>query len=168
MSQSTKQHESSIPRIAGGVLLGYVALFAIVVVGLCVAYLILGEDRVFKPGVYASTVPWMVIDMVVVFGAAYIGGMIANRVSGGERAPTILAVIVLLLGFWIALPQLFAEPGVVASRSDGIGALEALQMARLPMWVSLMHPFIGAVAVIVGGQDMDVVAGAPSTPGSRA
>jgi len=153
-----------MPRIAGAVLLGYLAMFATVFVALIAAYLVLGPERAFRPGVYDASVPWMAINIAVIFGAAYLGGMLANRVSGGERAPGILAVVVLLLGFWIALPALFAEPGILAARTGDVGPLQALQLARPPMWLALMYPFIGAVGVIVGGQDMDAVAGAKPVP----
>lgn len=158
-----------MPRIVGAVLLGYLVLFALLFPGLLAGYLTLGPERVFRAGVYDVTVSGMVLGGAIVFGAAYAAGHVAHRVSRGERAPAILALVVLLLGLGLAIQALFAyEGGAAAPRPGDVAPIEALLSARVPMWLLLLSPFIAAVGIIVGGQDMDAVEGAaPAAPARR-
>jgi hypothetical protein len=137
-------------RVAGAVVAGYVVMFAVVFAGLSVAYLALGPERAFRPGVFDVSGLWVAVSFAVGFGAALAGGWLARGIGRTPRAPWALAAVVVVLGLALAIPALGA--GVeVAPRPEGVGVLEAMQQARTPAWILLANPLLGAIGVLLGG-----------------
>ena len=56
-------------RTIGAVVLGYLAMALVVFVALSGAYLAVGADGAFRPGVYEVSALWIGISLVVGFGA---------------------------------------------------------------------------------------------------
>lgn len=138
-------------RTVGGVILGYIAMAAIVFVGLTAAYTLLGPDRAFRPGVYEVSFAWVVVSIIVGFLAAILGGWLARVVGATPRAPQVLAGLVVVLGLALALPALLSEPAAADVRTGAPGVMEAMQQARTPLWLMLLNPVIGAIGVLLGG-----------------
>ena len=68
-------------RLFGSVLLGYIAMAFAVFAGLSLAFVALGADRAFRPGVFDVSAVWVVVSFIVGFGAALLGGWVARRVA---------------------------------------------------------------------------------------
>jgi hypothetical protein len=139
-------------RTAGAVLLGYLAMAALVMAGLTVAYLAMGADAAFRPGSYDVSAVWIVVSLAVGLVAALLGGWVARRVGRTPTAPRALAALVLALGLLLALPALFGSGERAAgARAGAPGAMEAMGLAHTPPWILLVNPLLGAAGVLAGG-----------------
>jgi hypothetical protein len=140
-------------RSIGSAIVGYIATFLVVFISLTAAYLLVGVDRAFRPGVYEVSALWVVISIVVVIGAALVGGWVARRIAGRVLGPRLLAALVFVLGVAMAVPALTAEAGAeaVAERTSELGPMEAMQQAKSPLVAMLLNPLIGVIGVLVGG-----------------
>ncbi len=144
-------------RSIGSAIVGYIATFLVVFISLTAAYLLVGVDRAFRPGVYEVSALWVVISIVVGIGAALVGGWVARRIAGRALGPQILAGLVFVLGVAMAVPALTAETDLgagadpVAQRTSEVGPMEAMQHAKSPLVAVLLNPLIGVVGVLVGG-----------------
>lgn len=143
-------------RSIGSAVVGYIAIFLVVFVSLTGAYLLVGVDRAFRPGVYEVSALWVVISIVVGIGAALVGGWVSRKVAGQALGPRILAGLVFVLGVAMAVPALTAgsdaeaaaEP--IAVRTSEVGPMEAMQHAESPLIAVLLNPLIGAVGGVGG------------------
>lgn len=138
-------------RLIGAVLLGYVIMAVSVFAGLSLAYVALGTDGAFRPGVYDVSPLWVVISLVVGFGAALLGGLVARRVARAASGPLVLAVVVAALGVTMAVLTLLGEGADPGLRTGAVGTFEAMSYAQTPFWIMLVNPFVGAVGVLLGG-----------------
>lgn len=140
-------------RSIGSAVVGYIAMFLVVFVSLTAAYLIVGVERAFRPGVYEVSTLWVAISLVVGFGAALVGGWVAWRIGGRVLGPQLLAGLVLVLGIAMAVPAITteAEAGPVAERPGDVGPMEAMQKAKMPLISLILNPLVGVVGVLVGG-----------------
>ncbi|MBR9990053.1 MAG: hypothetical protein KFH98_09870 [Gemmatimonadetes bacterium] len=137
-------------RLIGGVLLGYVTIAFVVFAALSLAYVAVGTDGAFRPGVFDVSPLWMAISIVVGFGAAFLGGVIARRIVRDGLGPKILAGVIVFLGVVMALTAGGAAE-VAGVRTESIGTFEAMQFAQTPFWMMLLNPVIGAIGVLLGG-----------------
>lgn len=144
-------------RSIGSAVVGYIAIFLVVFVSLTGAYLLVGVDRAFRPGVYDVSALWVVISIAVGIGAALVGGWVSRKVAGQVLGPRLLAGLVFVLGLAMAVPALTAGGGSdagsepVAERTSEVGPMEAMQQAKSPLVAVLLNPLIGMVGVLVGG-----------------
>ncbi|MBR9990055.1 MAG: hypothetical protein KFH98_09885 [Gemmatimonadetes bacterium] len=139
-------------RIVGAVLLGYVAMALTVFLGLSLAFVGLGPDRAFRPGVFEVSTLWVAVSVIVGFGAALAGGWVARRIARRATGPRVLAGVVFVLGAALALATLAGGgPEATGPRTEGIGTFEAMQFAQTPFRVMLANPLIGALGVLLGG-----------------
>jgi hypothetical protein len=139
-------------RTIGSVVLGYLAMAFTVFAGLTAAYVAMGADRAFGPGVYAVSLMWIVVSILVGLTAAFLGGMVARAVSKSVTGPRALAVVVVILGLLLILPVIFGDPPVTAVRTGEIGPMDAMSVAETPLWIMLLNPLIGAIGVLLGGR----------------
>jgi hypothetical protein len=139
-------------RIAGAVILGYLAMVVVVFSGLTGAYLLLGADGAFQPGSFDVSLIWVIISVVVGFVAALLGGWTSRRVAGAVTGPRALAAVVVALGVVLALTSLAGGAPEAGVRAGDLGNMEAMQQARTPLWAMLLNPLIGAVGVLLGGR----------------
>jgi len=140
-------------RSIGSAIAGYVATFLVVFASLTAAYLVVGVERAFRPGVYEVSTLWVAISLVVGIGAALMGGWVARRIAGRVLGPQLLAGLVLVLGIAMALPAITAEAGEepVPERPSDLGPMEAMQKAKMPLISLILNPLVGVVGVLVGG-----------------
>lgn len=137
-------------RTIGAVLLGYVTIAFTVFAGLSLAYVAVGTDGAFRPGLYEVSTLWVAISFVVSFGAALAGGWVARGIGHSTSGPLVLAGVVAVLGVGMALLTLSADadPGL---RTGAVGTFEAMSSAQTPFWIMLLNPLVGAVGVLLGG-----------------
>lgn len=151
-----------------GVIVGYLVMAAIVFGSLTAAYLLMGADRAFKPGLFEVTTTWLATSFVLGFIAALVGGVVCAVIARKRKAAYALAALVVLIGAGLAVyqgvesgeitipgqeeiaaaPSPSAEPPRV--RTADVGSMEAMQHAETPDWVLWINPLLGAVGVLLG------------------
>jgi hypothetical protein len=141
------------------VILGYLSMAIVVFICLTAAYLAMGADRAFKPGLYEVTASWLMVMFIVSIGAALVGGKICALIAKNSKAVMALAGLVLVLGLLSAAPSLAAPSGEVKARTGDVPNMEAMMNAKQPAWVALLMPLIGVVGVLISGR---VKAAAPA------
>src|SRR2546430_14738189 len=67
-------------------------------IGFTCAYLIVGSDVAFLPGIYEASTSWIGIAFVINIVVAIIGGFICALIAKGGRAPLALAILAVGLG----------------------------------------------------------------------
>jgi hypothetical protein len=133
----------------GGVILGYLMMVAFVFLSFSIAYRVMGADRAFQPGVFDVTNLWIVTSLMLGLAGAILGGYVCEAIARDERAPKLLAVLVLLLGFAFAVPIL-TTTSPSAPREGDVSNTVAMQNAQQPAWVALLNPLLGAIGVLIG------------------
>ena len=63
------------------VIVGYFAMLVLAFVGFTCAYLIVGQDVAFKPGLYEASSPWVAIAFVINIVVSVVGGLICARIA---------------------------------------------------------------------------------------
>lgn len=135
-----------------GAVVAYVALFVIVFTAFTVAYLAMGADGAFKPGVYEPSALWIAVSIVLSAVAAIIGGLVAVLVGKDRGAANILIGIILIMGVVGIISQFTGEDQRPTVRTGDVGNLEAMENARQPMWVAIITPLIGVGGAMIGAR----------------
>jgi hypothetical protein len=132
-----------------GVVVGYVAMFAVAFVAYTAAYFGLGADRAFEPHTYALSGIWIGLVIVITIISGLIGGLTCAAISKSRTAGLVFAVIVFVLGFVFELPNIMGDHTPVARTGD-VSNLEAMGKAQPPGWLCLLNPFLAGGAVLMG------------------
>jgi H+/Cl- antiporter ClcA len=135
-----------------GVIVGYLVLFALEVVAFIEIYSLMGADWSFKTASYQPSTRWTLVQFIVVFVTAVIGGLVCQLIAGKGKSPLVLAGIVVVVG--LALGAMINSNSSADTRKMGtsdIPAIQAMRKAQHPVWVVLANSFLAAVGVIVGG-----------------
>src|SRR5436190_4277193 len=136
-----------------GVILGYLVMFALQFTAFMTIYTVMGSDSSFKPASYHASTPWTVMQFAVVFVTAALAGLICAMISKGGRAPLVLAVVILVIGFTLGALHVATQPADTGEvRGPNVPNLQAMTKARHPAWVIFLGPVIGAVGAIAGGR----------------
>lgn len=136
-------------KTLGGVVLGYLMMVAFVFLSFSIAYRLMGAERAFQPGAYDVTSLWIITSFMLGLAGAILGGYVCEAIARDERAPKLLAVLVLLLGFAFAVPVL-TTTSPSPPREGAVSNTVAMQNAQQPPWVALLNPLFGAVGVLIG------------------
>jgi len=139
-------------KIIIGVIVGYLAMFIVVFTSLTAAYLGMGADRAFKPGLYEVTTLWLAVMFIVSIVAALVGGKVCALIGKSQKAVFGLAGLVLVLGLLSAIPALTSPAADPKLRTGGVPNMEAMMNAKQPVWVALLMPVIGVVGTLAGGR----------------
>ena len=136
------------------VIAGYFTMFVIVMVALTAAYLSMGSDKAFQPGVYDISTLWISVWAAVSIIAAIAGGLVAGKIARSMTPVWVLIGIVLVLGGLQAVGIILApEPAAEELvRTGDVPNLEAMKKARQPVWIAVLNPIIGAAGVLVGAR----------------
>ena len=136
-----------------GVIVGYVTMFILnfcVFVGL---YAVVGPDNAFKPHRYLASNRWIAMSAALIFITAIIAGLICALIARGGKAPLALAVVVIVLGFLLAIPAVMkARANADVIRMGDVPSMEAAQRAYWPIWTPFTFPIISAIGGIIGGK----------------
>ena len=137
-----------IRKILGAVA-GYVVYFFGVFLLFTGLSVVLGPDRLFRPGNYEPSMMWIISAFVIGFIAATIGGYVAALI-GKSGAVKIMAGLVVLIGAFVFV-QLLRENRAVETRMVDLPTMEAMFKAREPLWVAAVNPLLLVIAVFAGG-----------------
>lgn len=136
-----------------GVIVGYVEMIAFVLISFFVLYLILGAEGSFEAGTYEVSPVWIVMSIIIGLIAAVLGGYVCTLIARSKRPAIVLAGIVWILSFIMAIPSLGAsEEEIMKKRSTDVSNGEAIQNAKQPVALLLLNPFIGALGVLAGSK----------------
>jgi len=135
------------------VVISYAAMFVLAFIGFACAFLIVGPEVAFKPGLYEAAPTWIAIAFLINIIDALIGGFLCALIAKGGRAPLVLAVVVIALGLAVAVADMNkGKMNAGSVRNAGTPQMEAIQKAYWPVWVPFAFPFTGAVGVLIGGK----------------
>lgn len=132
-----------------GALGGYVVYFFLVFLLFTGLSVVLGPDRLFRPGNYDPSMMWVIGALVIGLISAVTGGYVA-AVIGKSGAIKIMAGIVVLIGVLVFV-QLFRDDTAVEPRTVDLPTMEAMFKAREPLWFAAVNPLLLVIAVFAGG-----------------
>ena len=133
-----------------GVVVGYLALFAVAFVAYTAAYFGLGAERAFEPGTYALSGIWLGLMVVITLISGLIGGLTCAAISKSRTAGLVFALIVFVLGFVFELPNILKKDHTPVARAGDVSNMEAMGKAQPPAWLCILNPFLGGAAVLMG------------------
>ncbi|HYV23639.1 MAG TPA: hypothetical protein VE969_00270 [Pyrinomonadaceae bacterium] len=134
------------------VIAGYFAMFVLAFAGFTCAYLIVGQDVAFKPGLYEAASSWVAIAFIINIAVSVIGGFICATIAKSGRAPLALAIVVVVLGIVIAIGDTSKRKAHAGSIRTAAPQMEAIQQAYWPIWVPFTFPLTGAIGVLIGAR----------------
>jgi hypothetical protein len=135
------------------VIVGYIAMFAMQFAAFMTIYTVVGANWSFKPGSYHPSTRWMVMQGAVDFVTAIIAGLICAIIARGGKAPLVLAIVALAIGFTLGALHLATQPPDTGEvRTANVPNMEAMMKARQPVWAFVVGPLIAAAGVVIGGQ----------------
>lgn len=135
-----------------GVIVGYLVIVVLEVAAFIAIYSVMGADWSFRTASFQPSTRWTLLQFIVIFVAAVIGGLVDQLIAGKGKSPLVLAGVVVVIG--LALGALINSNSSADSRKMGtpdIPAMEAIRKAQHPVWVVLANSFLAGVGVIVGG-----------------
>jgi len=140
-------------RTIVAVIVGYITMFVLVFLTFTCVFLLMGTEWSFKPNSFDASKRWIVMSLIANLIIGIIGGLVCAIIAKGGKAPTILALVVFVLGLLLAIPSLMAQRANASLvRTGAVTQTEAMQKAREPIWVPFTFPIIGAVGVLIGGK----------------
>ncbi len=135
------------------VVAAYVMMFVLAFIGFACAYLIVGPETAFRPGIYEASTKWIAIAFVINEVVAIIGGFVCALIAQSGRAPFALAVVIIFLGLVVAFADMNkGKANAGLPRSANTPQLEAIQKAYWPVWVPFAFPFAGAIGALIGAK----------------
>ena len=136
-----------------GVIVGYIVMFILQVAAFMTIYTVVGPNWSFKPASYQASTRWTVMQFAVIFVTAAIAGLICALISKGGKAPLVLAVVALAIGFALGALHIATQPADTHElRTASVPNLEAMTKARHPVWVIFAGPVIAAIGIGIGGK----------------
>jgi hypothetical protein len=135
------------------VIVSYIIMFVLNIIGFVTLYAVVGETQAFKPRVYLASNRWIAMSFAFLFVTAIIAGLICAVIAKGGKANLALAVVIIVLGFLLAIPAVMkakANAGMV--RTGPTPQMEAVQKAYWPIWTPFTFPIISALGVLIGGR----------------
>lgn len=136
-----------------GVIGSYVLMLVLQFAAFMTIYTVMGANWSFKPGSFHASTRWTAMQFAVVFVTATIAGLVCAIIAKGGKAPLVLALVVLLIGFALAAVHVAIQPADTNEmRTANNTPNRAIFKARHPVWVIFIGPVIGAVGVVIGGK----------------
>jgi hypothetical protein len=136
-----------------GVITGYIAMAAFIIISFSILYLILGSEGAFQPGSYKVTITWLILSFALSFTAAILGGYICTLIAKNIKAALWLAGIVIIIGAISAVPHLnVSEEEMNKLREGEVSNFEAMQNAKQPPLAFILTPLVGAFGVSLGSR----------------
>lgn len=132
-----------------GVIAGYAVMALCIFLVFTVAYLVLGADGAFRPESWQVSTTWLILSIVVGLGAAWVGGLVCQRIAQSTRAAVYLIAVVVILG--IVTIVFTGDPAMTDPRLVDPGWQNAMNNAQQPAWIMYLNPFIGALGIAWGG-----------------
>lgn len=130
-------------RAIAGVICGFLAACAAVMILMSGAEFALGRDRVFQPQSQGITMTWGAVWFTTAVGAALLGGWVCAAIARRRSAVFALMGVMLAMGLLSAVLE--------QNMGEASGQAEAQARAKPPLGISLANPILGALGVAAGG-----------------
>jgi hypothetical protein len=134
-----------------GIVVGYIVMALFAFATFTAAYFGLGVDRVFEPDTYAISTVWIALMIVITLVGGILGGLTCAAISKSRTTGLVFAVIVFVISFAVALPNIMKDHTPVA-RSGDVPNLQAMSMAQPPSWLCILNPILAGVGVLMGSR----------------
>lgn len=135
-------------RAIVGVIGGYIVMSLFFFAVFTGAYLALGAERVFQPDSYEVSALWLVIYGVVYFCGGILACLVSAAISRTQRTCQVLAFVIFVAGILLCIPAM-RDSGGLNVRAGEVPNMEAMKLAKMPNWIHLLGPAIGAAGVLV-------------------
>lgn len=112
------------------------------------AYYVLGIERVLQPDSYEVSTIWLVIHAVVYFCGGILACVVAVAISRTQRTCQVLAFVIFVAGILLCIPAM-RDSGGLNIRAGEVPIREAMKLAKLPNWMHLLGPALGAAGVLL-------------------
>jgi MFS family permease len=133
------------------VILGYVVMAIVIMGGLTLVYLALGQDTVFEAGTYEVTGLWIVVWAIASVVAAVAGGFVCGKIGKSKGAVISLMILVAVLGAANTVYMMNREvPPENLIRVGDTSNMEAMTKAQAPTWMYIAEPLIGVFGAMFG------------------
>ncbi|MHB1298486.1 MAG: hypothetical protein ACYC0B_08165 [Gemmatimonadaceae bacterium] len=133
--------------------MGYIVMALVTFAALTLAWVLLGADGAFRPGVFDVSMTWILITVIVGIVAALAAGRVARMISKDVTGPRLLAALIVIIGVASAIHILGADP-VSPARTGAMPMFEAISQTRMPLWAMLVNTVIGGISALMGGNAM--------------
>lgn len=134
-----------------GVIVGYIAMSITLFALFSGLYFLLGTTGSFQEGNYNVTITWLLSGLVVFFVGGSVAGFVYSFLAKTD-SPVVMAGVILVLGILIAISQMVQDPGVTVRDTDQVALMDAMNIARQPLWALLANPVAGFIGAMVGGR----------------
>jgi len=138
-------------RSVAGVIVGYLVMFILQFAAFMTIYTVMGANWSFKPASFQASTRWTVMQFTVIFVAALIAGLICALISKGGKAPLVLAVVALAIGFTFGAVHV-ATQAADTHELRTTASVPNIFRARHPTWVIFAGPIIAAIGIGIGGK----------------
>lgn len=135
-------------RLILGVIGGYIVMSLFFVATFTGAYYVLGIERVLQPDSYEVSTLWLVIYGVVFFCGGILACMISTAISRTQRTCQVLAFVIFVAGILLCIPAM-RDSGGLNIRAGEVSTREAMKLAKLPNWMHMLAPALGAAGVLL-------------------
>lgn len=145
-------------RTIAGVVIGYLVSVAWVVITLTLAWMALGAAFAFQGDTPHASTGWSLLMLFLGLFGAILAGWVAAAIGRGQRAATVLAVVMLVLGLAFAAYNLTLDREamantVLAGRAPSeISMKEAASASVAPTWYDFGIALVGAAGAFYGGR----------------
>src|SRR5262249_54029400 len=92
------------------VIVGYLLMFALQFAVFMTVYTVMGADWSFQPGSYHASTRWTLMQFSVIFVTALIAGLVCALIARGGKAPLVLAIVALVIGFTLGALHIATQP----------------------------------------------------------
>jgi hypothetical protein len=138
-------------RAIASVVVGYVVMALVVFVSFTLAYVLMGPDRAYQPGVYDVSMLWIVIAIVLSIVAAVAGGYVAASIAKTATPIKVLVGLVLILGVVsVFMGMGGSEAGLPVVRDTNPNVWDAMSVSKQPMWIALLNPLLAVGGILFG------------------
>lgn len=134
-----------------GVIVGYIAMSITLFALFSGLYFLLGTTGSFQEGNYNVTITWLLSGLVVFFVGGSVAGFVYSFLAKAD-SPVVMAGVILVLGILIAISQMVQDPGVTVRDTDQVALMDAMNIARQPLWALLANPVASFIGAMVGGR----------------
>lgn len=135
-------------RLILGVIAGYGVMSLFFFAVFTGAYIALGPERVFQPDSYEVSTLWLVIYGTVYFCGGILAGVVSAAIGRTQRTCQVLAFVIFVAGILLCIPAM-RDSGGLNIRAGEVSNTEAMQLAKLPNWMHLLGPALGAGGVLM-------------------
>jgi peptidoglycan/LPS O-acetylase OafA/YrhL len=140
------------------VVVGYLAIGAWTMLVLSLAWSLLGASFAFQEGTFRVSAAWIVLLFPITALGAALGGLVAALLgkSPTNRPVNFLAGVVLLAWLVMAVIHVMVEEPdkevAGAPEPEAMTGRGASSEAVYPTWYNFTIPFVGMIAVVMGGR----------------